>query len=349
MNHETRSGAPAVDPSGILRMTLLIIGVPMILFVGLLLWSSALSLDQFPLFAQLAAYRVQVMATVLVTAALLLLRPGRRRVWGIGLVVLALSPLPQVLPRAIPDRGPTAATELTALTVLSVNVGVDGAATATVADLAIARRADVVALPEASADYANQVVAHARAGGIEYSSATDNPLVASPWEDEYTVRSDGPFPTSLLVRRELLPEFDVRSPAGRLGAVTAVVHTASGRLNVSAVHPTPPLPGGESAWWVDHDLLAELCAATEPTILAGDFNSTLDHSPMRSLLDKGCTDAAEATGKGLRGTWPAAFPWPLTIPIDHVLLNRRAGTVTGFEVLDIGGTDHRGLVAVIAP
>lgn len=310
---------------------------------ALVLWAPALGLGRSPLLAQSSAFRPQAMAGLAILGAILVSGRGARRVWGVTILVLALSPLPEVLPRAFADGSDVATSDR--LTVLSVNVGVNGADVATVVRFAVDRQADVVALPEASESYAAEVVRLARAAGVEYAAATSNPLVTTDYEN-YRTRADGPYPTSLLVRASLAPVFDTQRPKGRLGNVTAQARTPSGAVSIAAVHPIPPLVGLEPEWSYDHRTLAELCAATTPTVLAGDFNSTLDQAPMRALIDAGCEDAAAATGHGLGGTWPTSVPGLLGVQIDHVLTT--AATAVAHEVVDVPGSDHRGIVAVLA-
>ena len=48
--------------------------------------------------------------------------------------------------------------------------------------------------------------------------------------------------------------------------------------------------------------------ANRATILAGDFNATLDHVELRRLLGTGYRDAAASLGRGLTPTWPYAGP-----------------------------------------
>jgi endonuclease/exonuclease/phosphatase family metal-dependent hydrolase len=80
-------------------------------------------------------------------------------------------------------------------------------------------------------------------------------------------------------------------------------------------------------------------------ILAGDFNGTLDHREMRRLLDAGYHDAADATGQGLRPTWPTRHGLPAPpLTIDHVLVDPRV-RVRSVRVRDIPGSDHRAVVA----
>jgi len=82
-----------------------------------------------------------------------------------------------------------------------------------------------------------------------------------------------------------------------------------------------------------------------PLIAAGDFNATIWHGSMRDLLGAGLTDAADAVGKGLRGTWKGARL--METPIDHVLVTRQV------RVLDVrvgtgAGSDHRPVIADLA-
>jgi endonuclease/exonuclease/phosphatase (EEP) superfamily protein YafD len=79
-------------------------------------------------------------------------------------------------------------------------------------------------------------------------------------------------------------------------------------------------------------------------ILAGDFNASLDHSPLRDVIAGGYTDAGDATGTGLHPTWPADWRIPPMITIDHVLYDKRASAVTT-SVHTVPGTDHRALFA----
>lgn len=317
----------------------------LIVAAALVLWAGALRLDLFPLFAQVYAFRAQAMAVLLVLGIVaLLLARGRRRLWGLAVVLLALSPLPQVLPRVVGAHAGGAPV----LRVLAVNVLASGADVDRVVALAVQGRADVVSLPEASAPYAREVVRRARAAGLDYAAETDNPLVSSDHEN-YERRSVGPFPTSLLVRRELGPRFDRARISGSLGTMTADLRLPGGVLTLAAVHPAPPIPGGEVRWQVDHERLHDACAPGRPTVLAGDFNSTLDHTVMRDLLAAGCRDAAEITGNGLTGTWPSSAPSPLRVPIDHVLLTPAAGTVLSYEVVEVAGTDHLGTFTVLGP
>jgi endonuclease/exonuclease/phosphatase family metal-dependent hydrolase len=79
-------------------------------------------------------------------------------------------------------------------------------------------------------------------------------------------------------------------------------------------------------------------------LLAGDFNSTLDHDELRELVGRGYRDAAEATGAGFRPTWQGKRAPPVTI--DHVLVPERLG-VRDVEVHDLPRGDHHAVVATV--
>ncbi len=115
-------------------------------------------------------------------------------------------------------------------------------------------------------------------------------------------------------------------------------------VEVVSVHPVPPHSAESLPLW--RAGLAALPAQDEIDgfgILAGDFNATLDHARMREVLDSGYTSAAQVHGAGLVGTWPADGPPRVTI--DHVLVPGWEIGVEEYEVLDVDGTDHRGILA----
>lgn len=76
-----------------------------------------------------------------------------------------------------------------------------------------------------------------------------------------------------------------------------------------------------------------------------DFNATLDHGPLRPLLDTGYVDAAAPVGAGLVGTWgPHDGDLIPPVVIDHVLVDRRIA-VRDVTVHPLPGSDHRMVLA----
>ncbi len=119
-------------------------------------------------------------------------------------------------------------------------------------------------------------------------------------------------------------------------------------LRIVAVHPIPPTSGQRARAW--RDQLLDLPGPDDggvPNVLLGDFNGTLDNRVLRDVLARGYVDAADATGAGLRPTFPVGAVFP-PITIDHVLLPRSV-KVHRLGVHEIGGSDHRALVAELVP
>lgn len=66
---------------------------------------------------------------------------------------------------------------------------------------------------------------------------------------------------------------------------------------------------------------------------------------MRDALGD-CRSAAEGTGAGMVGTFPASLPRWWGVQIDHVLVPADAVT-TRFAILDVEGSDHRAVLTSI--
>lgn len=115
-------------------------------------------------------------------------------------------------------------------------------------------------------------------------------------------------------------------------------------LEVQAVHPPPP------THWLP--IWRRALAAIPPPspsrleVVLGDFNATLDHHALRQVLRRGYLDAGDATGEGLRPTWPTGRRFPPQIAIDHVLADARIEP-TALRVHAIPGSDHRAVVAAL--
>ncbi len=119
-----------------------------------------------------------------------------------------------------------------------------------------------------------------------------------------------------------------------------------GAPTITAVHTTSP-SGPDLDGWARTTLTAVATCGTS-SIVAGDFNATLDHPALRDL--GGCLDAGLATGTAGVATWPVGVPRWLGAPIDHVLVDPTVWRVVGTAVLEPpAGTDHRGVEAVLRP
>jgi endonuclease/exonuclease/phosphatase (EEP) superfamily protein YafD len=106
-------------------------------------------------------------------------------------------------------------------------------------------------------------------------------------------------------------------------------------------------------WRSDLRWLTTACGNNN-VIMAGDFNSTLDHYTglgIDSATIGNCSDAAHATNNAGVGTWPAALPALLGAPIDHVMTTPN-WRVTGMRVVqseDGAGSDHRPVLVQLSP
>jgi endonuclease/exonuclease/phosphatase family metal-dependent hydrolase len=123
---------------------------------------------------------------------------------------------------------------------------------------------------------------------------------------------------------------------------------ADGYIRVKAVHPPPPIDTNRIAEWTARiNRMPGPHAGTEPRLLIGDFNATLDHSVFRDLLARGYRDAADETGDGLKSTYPRRGIRP-GITIDHILVPVEFD-VRSTAVFELPGSDHRAVIARLVP
>jgi endonuclease/exonuclease/phosphatase (EEP) superfamily protein YafD len=229
------------------------------------------------------------------------------------------------------------------VTVLTWNTLGDTPPAEGLAALIVERDADIVVLPETSADYGSFVAALT---GLDFQ------VIPLAYDPELTARS-----TVVLIDRGL-GEYvldESRGGTETLPSVLAVPVSGSGPTIVGA-HPVAPVPGEMAGWRQGLQWLAARCQG-ENVILAGDLNSTLDHyTGLDPANDAGgglggCRDGARATGNAAVGTWPVVLPTLLGAPIDHVMATG-AWEFVGFEVItafDDAGSDHRPVVAQLRP
>lgn len=147
------------------------------------------------------------------------------------------------------------------------------------------------------------------------------------------------------------PLTEVEQLPTRLGGWSMTVAAPDAPWRLVAAHVTSPVDAGE--WRGDH--AAVLAAAEGADLVVGDLNATRDHRPVQRLEALGLRDAAELLNTGWQPTWPAhdefrLAGWlsvPPLVQIDHVLVGPDVAPES-LETLTIEGTDHLGLVAVVA-
>ncbi|WP_300012412.1 endonuclease/exonuclease/phosphatase family protein [Pseudonocardia sp.] len=305
-----------------------VVGAVFVLGLALVLLPDLVLLDHVTPFAQLVAFRPVVLAGAAAVAAgpLVVLLLRRRARWFVAAVLAVLVTATGTLAtRALP--GPD--TDGPVLTVLALNVHDGGAPVGATAALIADERPDLVALPEAGAEYRSRLAPLVEPLGYRLFGSTG----------EGVGDIDG---VSALAHADL---GDVTATVDPTTPFPSVVLTggALGALRFVGFHSIAPVPGRIRQWRSDLAHVATWCAAPTAAIVAGDFNATLDHSAFRSGT-AGCGDAAEQAGAGLVGTWPSSWPRAVGTQIDHVVATRGL-RAESLDVHDVTGTDHRAVLS----
>ena len=219
------------------------------------------------------------------------------------------------------------------VTVMTANLRLGQADPAAVVRIARDARADVVVLEEVdSSEYA------ALAGlkdALPYAAGAPEP---------------GSIGTVIFSRYRL----DGLTPVPVSKSAWAVHVDATRPFWVLGLHTSQPMAWPD-AWredfaQVDHAVRG----APGPLVIAGDFNATLDHAPMRRLLRLGFADAARQANSGWQPTWPGdstaagGLPFGLSVvALDHVLTTKEFSAIST-STYHVPGSDHRALVARLA-
>jgi len=252
------------------------------------------------------------------------------RRWGIA--ALALVPVGMlaaaVLPRAIADSQPETGQGAQTLVVMSVNLHDGRADPLEIMRLVREEKVDLLCMLEVGS-----AIPRLDAAGAKRLLPG---RVLAP-----RARAGG---SALLVRRGLALTTPIRDESEQPSAT--ISFPAGHKVSVEAIHTPPPTNHNDALAW--RRTLENLPAAgkgRDLRLLVGDFNGTLDHREVRHLLNRGYGDAADETGSGLRSTWPVDSSRP-PITIDHILTDDRIA-VREFRVHEIGGTDHRAIIATV--
>ena len=305
-------------------------GVLWVLVVGVALWAliRGVGFDHQTPVAQVISYTpyVGVFSVVVLLAAL---ASRRWRIAGAAvLVVLVFAAF--TIPRAVAGGRSTGEP----LRVLAFNAKIGGASVPVLMAFLRQERPDVLSIEELTPSLAADLAAAGISELLPYQA-----LRAQP----------GASGTGLWARYPLTGD-RTADPKSGFDETYAVLHRP-GRpaVEIVSAHPRPPLPhaqpwGSPSQWVGDLAGLPSASSSGPVRILAGDFNATLDHSPLRKLIGTGYRDAAATVGRGLAPTWPEDGSRLPPITIDHVLVDERAG-VASFRTKVIAGSDHKAIVA----
>jgi endonuclease/exonuclease/phosphatase (EEP) superfamily protein YafD len=191
-------------------------------------------------------------------------------------------------------------------------------------------RVDVLALQEDTPDITTDLQAAGLRTRLPYGTLQDAPgargiSMYSRWPTTYVPRVNG----------------DKRSVGG-------LIQLPGGRqIQVRSAHPPPPFSQSNLPRWkaTTRSLTKTTRSIDAPTILAGDFNATLDNHPFADVIDRGnFRDAADEAGAAWRPTWSNA-KWA-TLTLDHILVP--AGiAVERVTIHDLPGTDHDVVIATL--
>jgi endonuclease/exonuclease/phosphatase (EEP) superfamily protein YafD len=231
-----------------------------------------------------------------------------------------------VLPRALPDldKGPSRGK---ILTVMTINMFIGAADPAAIVTLVRDHDVAVLAVQEFSPT--------ARTGLS--NAGLDTLLPYNALADEVGTTGSG-----LYSRYPITTSYSERSGGGNMQVYATVKPPGATTLDVVSAHPLAPYSTKVLKLW-----RSDLAAEPRADILLGDFNSTLDHTPVRRLIARGYRDAADATGKGLLGTWGPYHGKPVPpVTLDHVLAARRIG-IKDVQVHAVKGSDHRSVLATL--
>ncbi|QAV71396.1 endonuclease/exonuclease/phosphatase family protein [Salinibacterium sp. UTAS2018] len=313
-------------------------------------WPQLFDLEQTVGVAQVVSLRglsaAGAFVAVLALTLIALLSPRMRRfAASLAVIGLAFSALSLVVLSTRGFGSPGFETKADGdITVLSWNTLGDAPGAEAIADLALENDADIITLPETTRELGFEVAQRMADEGQRMWVHT------LAYDQISKSRS-----TTVLISVDL-GEYDVdvqTRTTSTLPSVVAIPQDPS-MPTIVAVHAVAPVQGEMANWRTDLDWLAEQCRGSN-TILAGDFNSTLDH--YASLADGAeyalgsCADAASVTDNAALGTWPTQLPAILGAPIDHVM-STSEWTATGMRVIeshDGFGSDHRPVLATLSP
>jgi endonuclease/exonuclease/phosphatase (EEP) superfamily protein YafD len=333
----------------IARLAAAILTVILAAAAAILVWPQLFRLEWTLPVAQVVSFRalsvVGAAAVLIVLLVIAIFSVGARRLTGSVAVVLVVFGAVSLAVLASRGTGSEdfATKRDSALTVLSWNTQGDAPGAAAIADFALDGDVDILTLPETSRTMADQVAALLATAGRPMTV-----LAVS------TNESDSAASTALLISADL-GGYTLSTDVGNtstLPTLVAAPDDGSGPT-IIAVHGMAPLPSAMQNWRADLEWLADLC--TGNTIMAGDFNATVDHMSRLATTEGSslgeCADSAMLTNNAAVGTWPSNIPALLSTPIDHVLATDD-WRVTGMRVIqsaDDAGSDHRPVLAQLSP
>ena len=303
-----------------------LIVVPGVLWVALRLSGLAVG---FPLVALMAFTPYALVATVVPLAVTLLLRQW----WAAGVALAVTATLAAVvLPRGFGGPDPVGTGHGPQLRVMTMNMKFGSADPDEIVQLVRDNHVDLLALQE----YTNRAARALHAAGL------DSVL---PTSVQYPLASDRPG-GSALYSRFPLTDTGYRQLSTYFGQAYATVQVPGAQpLLVESVHPCAPSGVSQMGCWRDGLAQEPRASRTGPLrLLMGDFNATLDHAPLQSLLHSGYRDAAATLGDGFETSWPYDGTLLPPVTLDHVLADPRIA-IRSLSIHTVRNTDHRSILA----
>lgn len=227
-----------------------------------------------------------------------------------------------------PDAGVTAVGQGNGdITVLSYNTLGSTTRPADIMPLVDTYGVDVIVLAETGEAEARQLHDLLAAKGLSFAMHSHE---VSQYEPD--IQS-----TVVLTSASLGEYVQVDAPETTWASVKIVPASGSGPT-IMGVHPIAPSAERQELWRTEIQRVYDQCQAMSNTIMAGDFNSTVDHM---AATGNDCTSALDGH-VGALGTWPTSTPALLGAPIDNVFTDL---PVRGAMVVEVGDSDHRGVIA----
>lgn len=227
------------------------------------------------------------------------------------------------------------------IVVFSWNTMGDKAGAESIAKAAMDAHADVVALPETTAEVGSAVASTMAQAGKPMTTLT------SKFDDVYKAHS-----TVVLISKTL-GGYRLDTSVGDTGTSPSLVAVPENPASpvIVAAHAMAPEAGKLEQWRTDLSWLAARCKQPN-VIMAGDFNASIDNVSGLGPAPMGnCGDVALKLGGASIGTWPSSLPTLLGTQIDHVFYSAEWKPV-GFRVITSfpsAVSDHRPVVATLIP
>jgi endonuclease/exonuclease/phosphatase (EEP) superfamily protein YafD len=242
---------------------------------------------------------------------------------GLGALLLAA-------PLVFAPDGPAPDPNGTEVSVAAVNLLFSNPVVFDAADDLLIRNADVILFTEYTAEHQAELRTH--------PIATSYP---------HKVERSGQFASGIALWSKY-PLAENQRPATVHSTLDILMDGPDGPLRLFGVHPPTPIFTFDG-WITDVETFGALrSAATEPTLIIGDFNASYWHPVFRDLLRRGLSDAHTTHGQGFSNSWPTDKFFPAFVRLDHALTAN--GLVsTSVQDFTVAGSDHLGFVVSVVP